>query len=61
MEAYEKRKFKEFKKLRKPEEFNEKIINKMHDLIKLMSNKKTKEEKENTDKEKVIVISESII
>jgi len=33
MEAYEKRKFKEFKKVRKPEEFNEEIINKMYDVV----------------------------
>ena len=61
MEAYEKRKFKEFKKYRKPEEFNEDIINKMYELVKSMSSKKIEDEKENTDKEKVIVISESII
>jgi hypothetical protein len=33
MEAYEKRKFKTFKKLRKSEEFNEEIINDMHETI----------------------------
>lgn len=61
MEAYEKRKFKEFKKVRKPEEFNEDIINDMYELVKSMNNKKKEDEKENNVKEKVIVISESII
>gem|GEM_PF-3650741 len=36
MEAYEKRKFKEFKKVRKIEEFTETIIEKMYKLTEKM-------------------------
>lgn len=62
MEAYEKRKFKEFKKVRKPEEFNEDIINDMYEVIVNIKELKifNKTEKKEKD-EKVIVISESIV
>ncbi len=62
MEAYEKRKFKEFKKVRKPEEFNEEIINKMYELVYSMKDWKSIINNSNKAKEeKIIVISESII
>ena len=61
MEAYEKRKFKDFKKVRKPEEFNEAIINDMYDVVSYIKDWKIiiKNDKKLND-EKVIVISESI-
>lgn len=62
MEAYEKRKFKKFKKIRKAEEFNKDIINEIYELVwdlKLSNADKNTDKKEIA--EKVIIISESII
>ncbi len=61
LEAYQKRKFKQFKNHKKPENFNETIINEMIEVIDNIKDISSTKSNKKQNSKKLIVISESIV
>lgn len=61
METWQKRRFKIYKKIKRPSDYSTTIINEMYNLLQEMKESKIKEDKDVWDNEKYVVISESII